>query len=227
MQKRDLDLYMKKHPFTSLNDAVYLLMKDNIIRLLIAPNTILNESSLAAELGVSRTPVRNAIKRLTDENLILADESMPYVAPLEKNEISKLIEVRVAIETYAAYIAAARISASELDKLDQLRKKYHESYERWDLNGLVYYDVEYHEVIIKASHNNILYDTFQTVAPRLLHYRHFNNYNTVGEKLRAVYNTSDRQHTSIYNAIRLGFCDIAREEMLRNVNQMQEIISAW
>ena len=101
-----------------LGSVVYHVIRERIVLGQLRPNELISEAELAQELHVSRTPVREALQRLADERLIRSHKRRWIVYQHTVEEISEIYEVRTALESYAARLAAARISDETLAVLD-------------------------------------------------------------------------------------------------------------
>lgn len=141
-------------------ERVYQGLRAAILRGQLAPNTRLVELNLAAEYGVSRTPVREALKRLAAEGLVSSDSSRGLVVRgLTFREVEEVYEVREVLEGLATRLAARRISPEELAKLRVLLELMAEYVQRGHREALVQANVKFHEVIVEAARNNWLSQT--------------------------------------------------------------------
>ncbi|WP_435018035.1 GntR family transcriptional regulator [Tundrisphaera sp. TA3] len=105
-------------PPQALPDRVYALIKHQIITCAILPGQRLNEKDLAADLKVSRTPLREALNRLSQENLVARVPYCGYVAsPITEDAIRDLCESRLILETATAGLAAERATPEDIDRL--------------------------------------------------------------------------------------------------------------
>jgi DNA-binding GntR family transcriptional regulator len=102
------------------SDEVYDQLRADIVHGLLRPNQRLVEVELAEALGVSRTPVREALQRLTLEGLVRRDRGGWVVHEHSREEIRSIYEVRAALEGYAAFLAAARMTEAQLSALAEL-----------------------------------------------------------------------------------------------------------
>jgi DNA-binding GntR family transcriptional regulator len=100
--------------------GTYDQVRADIIHGVLRPNQRLVEVELAERLGVSRTPVREALQRLVQDGLVRRDRAGWVVHEHSADEIRALYEVRSALEGYAAFLAAGRATADELEQLDAL-----------------------------------------------------------------------------------------------------------
>ncbi len=108
---------------------------------------------------MSRTPIREALQDLSAEGLV---EFSPYkgasVAPLSFTELEEIYAVRTALEGYAGYLAAQRITAEELQELETLLTDMEQRVARGDLAGLTELNVEFNSIIYAASRQNLLFE---------------------------------------------------------------------
>src|SRR5215204_4535361 len=94
-------------------ERAYLALRDRIVTLRLRPGTVLREDQLMAELGIGRTPLREAVKRLALENLVAVQPRRgTYVTEVDAAEIIHITEVRAELEGYAAELAARRMDAA-------------------------------------------------------------------------------------------------------------------
>jgi DNA-binding GntR family transcriptional regulator len=104
-----------------LADRAYVELRDQIVTLAIAPGAPINEESLGRELGLGRTPLREAIKRLALENLVAVyPRRGTFVTEINITDLAQISDVRVQLEGHAAYRAAQRLTPAQRDELDTL-----------------------------------------------------------------------------------------------------------
>jgi DNA-binding GntR family transcriptional regulator len=102
-------------------DRAYAWMRERILSGAFAPRTHLKEAELAARIGISRTPVRDALRRLAGEGLVAMERDRgTYVAEFSREEIAEIFALRAGLEGYAAARAARRITAAQLTRLERL-----------------------------------------------------------------------------------------------------------
>jgi DNA-binding GntR family transcriptional regulator len=139
------------------SEHVYRRLKDRIISGTLAPDTRLIELSIAAEFGVSRTPVREALKRLAAENLVLHDPARGMVvhAP-DADEIEDVFVVREALDGLAARLAAHRVTPSELARLRLIVDSMADAVANDRHEQIVVANLRFHDVIYSAAGNPML-----------------------------------------------------------------------
>ena len=139
------------------SEYVYRTLKERIVSGELPPDSRLIELSIAAQFGVSRTPVREALKRLAAENLVFADPTRGMVvhAP-DHAEIEDTFELRTALDGLGARLAAHRITPSELAHLRLIVESMREAVEQDRREQLVAANVRFHDVIYLAAGNRML-----------------------------------------------------------------------
>ena len=139
------------------SEVVYRRLKQDIITGALAPDSRLVELSIAAEFGVSRTPVREALKRLAAENLVFADPSRGMVVHRpDAAEIEDVFVVREVLDGLAAQLAALRIAPSELSKLELIIESMSEAIEHDRRMQIIAANQRFHDVIYSAAGNPVL-----------------------------------------------------------------------
>ena len=105
-------------------DKAYAWIRDQIFAGAFEPRTHLKETELAARIKVSRSPVRDALRRLAGEGLVVMERDRgTYVAEFSRAEIDEIFQLRAALEAYAAALAALRLEAGALEHLEALAAK--------------------------------------------------------------------------------------------------------
>lgn len=228
MLKKQLEKEFKDNPFLNLKDAVYRLLYQNIINLTLKPGSALSETSLAKELDLSRTPIRNALMQLQKNGLVSRNKGQSFfVMSIEKEECKQLMEARLAIEGQAAYLAVERIVQKDLSKLEECMRGYQNACKNWNIEEIIMNDHAFHQMIIDSSHNPFIADVYHKLEPRVLHYRHFLFEQAAKERVSPIMEVSVRNHLAIYHAIKLGFSSVAKERMERDISGMVDIVKNW
>lgn len=143
----------------------YEELRRRIIEMEIEPGTPLIESELIESLNVGRTPVREAIQRLTTEKMIVArPRQTPFVAPILGHELAEIVEMRFLLEVPAARFAAARATTPERDNLEQANIAFHRAVLGANLRPIIDSDNEIHRLIVISAHNSYLADSSQRMT---------------------------------------------------------------
>jgi GntR family transcriptional regulator, rspAB operon transcriptional repressor len=155
-------------PPQALPDRVYALLKQKIITCEILPGQRLNEKEIAGELKVSRTPLREALSRLSQENLVVRVPYCGYaVSPITKDAIRDLCESRLILETATAGLAAERATPADLERMMQFVEL---RYTPGDRETYVQYLRDngiFHREMARASHNGHLESMVAAVLDEL------------------------------------------------------------
>ncbi|MCF8010123.1 MAG: GntR family transcriptional regulator [Clostridiales bacterium] len=147
---------IKLDNYKPLRELVFESMREAIIGGFLKPGERLMETQLAEQMGVSRTPVREAIRKLELEGfVVMVPRKGVYVSNISVKDIADVFEVRAALEGLAAGLAAERITSEELDKLEKSLLQISESNDD-DLYELVEEDKNFHELLYQASRNERL-----------------------------------------------------------------------
>jgi DNA-binding GntR family transcriptional regulator len=120
----------------------------------LAPGTWLSEPTIATELQVSRTPVREALGRLEEEGLVRRTPGLgAFVAELTEREAAEIIGIRSVLEGYAAQLAAARIADEELTRVSAAHSAAEAAMANDDVDALLLANMEFHDAVNAASHS--------------------------------------------------------------------------
>jgi DNA-binding GntR family transcriptional regulator len=141
----------------NLSDDVYHLLRNAVLNQEITAGTRLWESDLAEELGVSRAPVREALRKLEHEGLV---ESFPrrgaVVVSVPEDEIRTFYELRATIEAKAFARACERATEAQLDELGEIVERMHDAYAAADVDGVLDADMRFHSQVMEISGLTIL-----------------------------------------------------------------------
>jgi len=132
------------------------LIRERIVNLYYKPGDPLNEVKLAEELGVSRTPIREALIRLSSEKLVtIIPHQGARVADINLYDFKVLIEMRLILERGAVRLAALKATEDQIHRLEELNIKVKQAdYE--DLSAMLNYDIQFHEIIREIADNPYL-----------------------------------------------------------------------
>jgi DNA-binding GntR family transcriptional regulator len=147
-------------PRQLLADRAYVELRDRIVTLRIAPGEPIDEDALGAELGIGRTPVREAIKRLALENLVTVfPRRGTFASEINITDLADISDVRVQLEGHAAYRAAQRLNKDQRVELDRLLEALDHSQGSDDIVALMALDAAVHRFIHRAAGNPYLEET--------------------------------------------------------------------
>lgn len=145
----------------SLADQAYFAIRALIVSLELAPGDPIREPDLTAKLGIGRTPVREALRRLALERLV---EVYPrrgmFVTTVDVRDLARLCEVRAVLEPEAARLAAERATKLDLEGINALIEELTDVRRRDD-RALIDLDERIHRTIYRTSHNQLLEETLE------------------------------------------------------------------
>jgi len=143
--------------YKPLRELVFEAIRQAIIDGTLEPGQRLMEAQLAEELGVSRTPVREAIRKLELGNfVVMIPRRGAYVADISLKDVAEVFEIRGALEALAAELAAERATDEELEQLERLLVEIGKSIEKRDVQAVVEFDTQFHDLLYRASRNERL-----------------------------------------------------------------------
>ena len=151
-----------------VSEALRVAITDGTLK----PGERLMEIQLAEELGVSRTPIREAIRRLELEGfLVMVPRRGTYVADLSIKDINEVFEIRTALDVLAAGLAAERITEEELEEMERLLVRIGEFIDVGDADKIVEADGQFHDVLYKASRNDRLVGIINNLREQFTRFR--------------------------------------------------------
>jgi DNA-binding GntR family transcriptional regulator len=183
----------------SLEESVYRSLREEILEGRIAAGEALTECAVAQKLGVSRTPIRAALKRLSEEGLIsLTPNRGAVVVGVDGEDLVGIYEIRMRLEGLASRAAAERISSEELKRLSDSVELAEFYISKNDTEHLKELDTEFHGIIYRASGNRLLHKTLSELHGNITAYRRLSL--SSGDRLEK----SVKEHRDILDAIASG-----------------------
>lgn len=165
-------LKVNMNEYLPLRDVVFNMLRQAIITGEFAPGERLMEIALANRLGVSRTPVREAIRKLELEGLVvMIPRKGAEVAKITEKDLRDVLEVRSSLEELAAELAAERMNDEVKEKLEKALKEFEEAIESDDNAAIADSDVDFHDVIFEATGNARLIQIINNLREQMYRYR--------------------------------------------------------
>ncbi len=165
-------LPVKLDSYKPLREVVYETLRDAIRSGSLPPGERLMEIQLAEELGVSRTPVREAIRKLELERfVVMLPRRGTYVANLSLKDINEVFEIRAALDGLAAGLAAERITEEELEQMERLLVEIADHIEQRDNQKIVETDEAFHDILYRASRNERLVGIIYNLREQFTRFR--------------------------------------------------------
>lgn len=158
--------------YKPLREVVFNTLREAIVKGELKPGTRLMEVQLAEKMGVSRTPIREAIRKLELEGLVnMIPRKGAHVADLSVKDIMDVLEVRASLDGLATFLSASRITDGELKELRQIQSQFTAYMEKGNLHGTVKKDVEFHDVIYRSSRNEKLIQIVSNLSEQVHRFR--------------------------------------------------------
>ncbi|MCW0000597.1 GntR family transcriptional regulator [Pararhizobium sp. YC-54] len=152
----------------TLQQRVAVRLRELLVQGNFEPGSKLNERELCEQLGVSRTPLREAIRLLVAEGLVVLDPGRGAFTPSwSKDDISDTFDLLGVLEGLAGELAAQRITAAELAELTALQHEMQAAYERRDLPTYYQLNARAHDLLSVAARNPVLRETWKQVNGRM------------------------------------------------------------
>jgi DNA-binding GntR family transcriptional regulator len=199
-------------PRELLADRAYADLRDRILTLRIAPGAPIDEDGLGEELGIGRTPVREAIKRLALENLVsVYPRRGTFASEINITDLAHISDVRAQLEGHAAYRAAERITEAQRVELAGLLEELARSHGSDDLEALMALDARVHRFIYRCAGNSYLEATLGRYFNLSLRIWHL-----VIDRLPHLF-ARVHEHDELLRAIAAGEGDRAREILAEHI----------
>ncbi len=148
-------------------------LRRDILRGKLLPGAPIKERDNAAEMGVSRTPMREAIRILAKEGLVLLRPSRsPIVAAMDYKEVADQAEVLIALEKLSAELACSNATPEDIKRIESILQHMADHFNDTDPLDMFEIDMSFHTAIAEASHNRPLAETHRSFLQRLWHPRY-------------------------------------------------------
>jgi DNA-binding GntR family transcriptional regulator len=208
--------------YKPLREVIFTTLRDAIIVGELRPGERLMEVKLAEKMGVSRTPVREAIRKLELEGLVdMIPRKGAHVADLSVKDIVDVLEVRASLDGLAALLAAERITDEEIDELNHVNSQFVSFLQKENLQGSIKKDVEFHEIIYRSSRNEKLIQIVSNLREQVQRFRVIYLKDYVNPK------ELEKEHKDIIDAICSKDSELSRKVAQNHIKSQQEsIISA-
>jgi DNA-binding GntR family transcriptional regulator len=159
---------LRSLPRISLAERAYAALLDAIVRGDLAPGHRLRDTELAEQLGVSRTPVREALRRLEDEGLVeTGRNAYTRVAPVRPDRIADAFPVVAALHGLATRLGVPALSKGDLERMERHDRERSEALRRGDVVAAIAADDRFHGVLVSASRNTEIERLLARVMPHI------------------------------------------------------------
>lgn len=166
------DLTLNMNAYLPLRDVVFHTLREAILKGELKPGERLMELQLAAKLGVSRTPIREAIRMLEQEGLaVTIPRKGAEVAKMTEKDMEDVLQVREALDELAATIACEQMTTEQLEALRNTMREFEEFTKTGNVKKIAEADVEFHDIIYQATGNPKLVNMLNNLREQMYRYR--------------------------------------------------------
>lgn len=202
-----------------LREIVYEELKRQILIGEILPGTRMMEVELADDMGVSRTPIREAIRKLEKEGLVTIEPRRgAYASDISIKDIEDVLEVRQDLEGMAAALAAIKATDEQKDELRQATEDYKCAVESGDIQEMIKLDEAFHKLIVSCSGNKTLIQMVSQIQELALRFRYI-YYDDFSR-----FESQPMEHKEIVEAIISGDADKARLAADEHILHLKEFV---
>ena len=199
----------KDYEYLPLRDVVFNTLREEILTGKLKPGERLREIHLANKMGVSRTPVREAIRMLELEGLVkMPPRKGAEVADITEKDLNDVLEVRTALEELAIELACKNITPEDIDRLNANMEEFIEATKKGDLTEIAKADVSFHDIIFEATNNRRLIQLLNNLREQMYRYR------IEYLKDKSVYESLIKEHQEIIKNV----CDNDVESAKNNIS---------
>lgn len=202
--------------YLPLRDVVFKTLRQAILKGELAPGERLMEIQLADRLGVSRTPIREAIRKLELEGLVLMiPRKGAEVAKISEQNLRDVLEVRRSLEELAISLSCERITEEEMRELEEIQTQFATAVKEGDAMKIAQADENYHELIYNSTRNQKLVQILNNLREQMYRYR-----------LEYIKDEDKRQillieHDHILKALSLRHVDEARRAIREHIDNQE------
>lgn len=201
------DFSVQMDEYLPLRDVVFNTLRKAILKGELKPGERLMEIALAERLGVSRTPIREAMRKLELEGLVvMIPRRGAQVANITKKDLNDVLEVRMGLENLVAEKACKRMTDEQMSKLWMAAKNFEKTISEGNLVKLAEADVAFHEIIYEACDNKRLNQVMNNLREQIYRYR------VEYLKDEETRNVLVKEHEELYKAIKAR--DVAKAQAI-------------
>lgn len=214
------DFQVNMNEYLPLRDVVFNTLRQAILRGELKPGERLMEIQLANKLGVSRTPIREAIRKLELEGLVLMiPRRGAEVAEITEKSLRDVLEVRKALEELSVQLACERITEEQIQELKNAAKEFEVLLKSGDVTEYAEADVKFHDIIYHATDNQRLIQLLYNLREQMYRYRvEYLKKSEVHEQLLA-------EHNYIIEMIEKGDSKRAVEAVCQHIDNQVETVA--
>lgn len=216
----DMDFEVNMNEYLPLRDVVFNTLRKAILRGELKPGERLMEIQLANKLGVSRTPIREAIRKLELEGLVLMiPRKGAEVAQITEKNMQDVLEVRKALEELSVQLACERITPEQVEEMKLAAEEFRKVLKSGDVTKIAEADVKFHDVIFAATNNQRLITLLNNLREQMYRFR------VEYLKQKECYPQLLEEHDKLIALISGGNVEEACEIMGRHIDNQASTVS--
>lgn len=214
--------------YLPLRDVVFKTLRQAILKGELKPGERLMEIALAEKLGVSRTPIREAIRKLELEGLVvMVPRKGAHVANITEKDLNDVLEVRIGLENMAIDKACCLMKKEQFQELKAAEEHFSRILQKGDLTQLAEADVAFHEIIYRASNNERLLQLLGNLREVIYRYRiEYLKDEATREKLAEehaeIYEAISARDASKAKAFTFSHIENQRKAIIRSINESNQ-----
>jgi len=217
------NLELQTAAYLPLRDVVFQTLRTAILKGDLKPGERLMELQLASKLGVSRTPIREAIRMLEQEGLaIMIPRKGAEVARMTEKDMEDVLQIRCSLEELAVRLACQNITQMEMQELRVAMEQFREKTTTEDIAAIAQADVNFHDVLYKSADNPKLLGLLNNLREQMYRYR------VEYLKNPSIYQQLITEHRQLYEAVKMQDAEKAaayiRMHLKNQTESMKKVI---
>jgi len=218
LQKKGKPSLSQLKRFSGLDVDVLEVLKEAILDGIFLPGDRLNESHIANQLNISRGPIREALRRLEEMELVVRSPGRGcFVKQYERRDIEELWTLRNVLEQFAISLACPAATKKDLRRLGEIVKRMHHAAEEKDLRKLLEFDLQFHDYLLELANHTLLKKTWQSLGIRIQQFLYLQP--KIYDKLDKIAQT----HEPIVSALEAGNVAKAQEAIEQHISEVAEL----
>ncbi|MHB1404427.1 MAG: GntR family transcriptional regulator [Desulfitobacteriaceae bacterium] len=208
---------IKLDDFGPIRETVFSTLRNAILDGKLRPGERLVERDIAEKLGISRTPIREAIRKLELERLVVhIPRKGVVVAGFSKEEVMEILAIRSVLEGLICRFAAEKIEDKQIERLEYLLEQINQEHQKGNVKKVNTLHDKFHETVYRAAESPRLYDLFSTLGEYIRKFAQI-GYTKPGRTEKAI-----KEHQEILNSLRNRDAKQAESMAVKHVENSRE-----
>ena len=222
------DFQLEMNEYLPLRDVVFQTLRQAILKGELKPGERLMEIQLAQKLGVSRTPIREAIRKLELEGLVLMiPRRGAEVARISEKSLKDVLEVRRSLEELAIELACQRMTEEDMQALEEAQKAFKAAIDQGDAMKIAETDEAYHDVIYYSTRNKRLVQILNNLREQMYRYRFeyikdFSQHERLVEEHKVIYESIVKKDKETASNMAKVHIDNQKKAIIRQIRLERE-----